>query len=326
VDGLAGAVRGPRVTLLTPVYNEEASLGNFELRVREVLFSRKEYDFEVLFIDDGSRDSSWSIIESLARREPRFKGIRLSRNYGSHIAISAGFANAQGDAVGILACDLQDPPEVILAFIEKWRAGAQIVWGRRRARKDRYWRVLTSRVFFGLLKRHAMPRDSQFTTGSFLLVDRHVAACFCDFQEHNRITFALIAWTGFEQAVVEYDRQPRLTGTSGWTFSKMLKAMYDAFIGFSTLPIRLMTVLGLCTSLVTFPFSIYILVRRIVGNPLRGYTSIMLVITLLFGLQFLLMGIVGEYLYRIYAEVVRRPLYFISRKTEAHSSTEAPPR
>lgn len=309
------SVTRPRITILTPVYNEEACLPLYEHAITRTLLTQSAYDFRVLLIDDGSADRSWQLIRDLCARNPRFQGLRLSRNYGSHVALSAGFAHADGDAVATLACDLQDPPEVILAFLARWQAGAHIVWGHRRSREDALWRRLTSHLFFRLLRRFAMPQGSAFTTGSFFLIDHKVAACFRQFQEHNRITFALVAWTGFEQAIVSYDRKQRAAGQSGWNVQKMLKTMYDAFIGFSTLPIRLMTLCGISLSVLTVPLLAYVTVSWLAGDPLRGWSSVMFILTLFFGIQFLLLGIVGEYLYRIYTEVVRRPLYFISEQT-----------
>jgi dolichol-phosphate mannosyltransferase len=310
VDVVALAAR-PRVTIITPVYDERENLARFESRVAECLLSRADCDFRVLFIDDGSGDGSWDQISSICSRDPRFSAIRLSRNYGSHVALSAGFAAAGADAVATLACDLQDPPEVILEFVAAWRRGAKIVWGRRRTRQDGAWRALASQVFQELLAR-AMPRGSKFTTGSFLLVDRLVTQCFNQFQEHNRITFAIVAWTGFEQAVVDYDRLPRTGGRSKWSYGRLLKTMYDAFVGFSLLPIRVMTIAGLSVSMLAVGLLVYVLLAWLTGRPAPGWTSQMLLLAFFFGIQFLLMGIIGEYLYRIYAEVVRRPLYFVS--------------
>jgi dolichol-phosphate mannosyltransferase len=300
------------VTVITPVYNERENLPAYAQRVTAVLLGRDDYDFTVLFVDDGSDDGSWEQIQSICRKERRFSGIRLSRNYGSHIALSAGFAAADGDAIATLACDLQDPAEVVLEFLEQWRRGAKIVWGRRRTRQDGAWRAFASRMFQRLLARFAMPKGSKFTTGSFLLVDRQVAQCFNQFQENHRITFAIVAWTGFEQAVVDYDRQPRALGRSKWSFRLMLKTMYDAFVGFSMLPIRVMTLTGLLVFLLALAILGYLVFAWLVGQPAPGWTSQMFLLALFFGLQFLLMGITGEYLYRIYAEVVRRPLYFVS--------------
>jgi glycosyltransferase involved in cell wall biosynthesis len=306
----------PIVLLLTPVYNESAGLDAYEAGVTRTLLSRNDCDVRVLFIEDGSSDDSWRKICAIAARDARFRGIRLSRNYGSHIALSAGFASiGEAAAVATLACDLQDPPEVVSEFIDRWKAGADIVWGKRVSRDEPFIRIMTSRMFESLIRKHAMPPHSRFTTGSFLMVDRQVAECFAQFQEHNRVTFALVAWTGFREEVVEYQRQRRRTGRSGWTYGRMVKTMYDTLIGFSQTPIRLMTVTGGLVSLLTIPMAAYLLYHRIVGQPILGWTSVMLPMTLFFGLQFLMMGIVGEYLYRIYAEVVRRPLYFVSDTT-----------
>jgi dolichol-phosphate mannosyltransferase len=314
----------PTVLVLTPVYNEAAGLDAYEEAVRQTLFSRTDCAVSVLFIEDGSSDDSWGRISGLAARDARFRGIRLSRNYGSHIALSAGFANI-GDAAAVatLACDLQDPPEVVGQFIDAWREGADIVWGKRVSRAESPLKVSTSRLFEWLIRRHAMPRGSRFTTGSFLLVDRKVAECFARFQEHNRVTFALVAWTGFAESVVEYHRQRRRSGVSGWTYGRMLKTMYDTFIGFSLMPIRIMTITGAVVSLLTIPLAAFFLYVYVSGRPLPGWTSVMLALTVFFGLQFLMMGVVGEYLYRIYAEVVRRPLYFISASTEEREAASA---
>jgi dolichol-phosphate mannosyltransferase len=311
---------GPRplILILTPVFNETAGLDAYEHEVRGTLLSRTDCRIQVLFIDDGSTDDSWEKICGIAARDSRFRGIRLSRNYGSHIALSAGFSQmGDADAVATLACDLQDPPEIVSRFIDVWKDGADIVWGKRTTRDEAWVRIWTSRTFERLIRRYAMPRRSRFTTGSFLLADRRVAECFAQFQEHNRVTFALVAWTGFSQSVVEYERGRRRTGSSGWTYGRMVKTMYDTFIGFSQTPIRVMTVAGAVVSLLTIPMAGYIIYHRLAGHPILGWTSTVLPLTLFFGLQFLMMGVVGEYLYRIYAEVVRRPLYFISASTNA---------
>ena len=308
----------PSVVVITPVYNEEASLFVYEEEIRKILFSVPGYDFRVLFVDDGSADNSWKIIQQICERDGRFQGVRFSRNHGSHIALCAGFDFADADILCTLACDLQDPPEVIIEFLKKWEGNAKIVWGKRRSREDKSWRIFSSNFFYTLMRRFAMPKGSKFTTGSFFLVDRVVADCFRKFQEFNRITFAIVAWTGFEQDVVEYDRKKRVTGVSGWNFSKMIKVMYDAFIGFSSMSIRIMTLSGAGVSLLTFVAMIYLIISWLSGNPLPGWTSVMVMLSFFFGFQFFLMSIVGEYLYRIYSEVVRRPLYFVSEQVNCY--------
>jgi dolichol-phosphate mannosyltransferase len=308
--------RPPRITIITPVHNEAENLPRYEKTVGATLFSRAEYEFNILLVDDGSTDNSWELICGMAARDARFRGMRLSRNFGSHIALSAGFLQApDADALATLACDLQDPPEVILEFLDKWRSGARIVWGHRRTRDDPAWRLWSSWLFTRLVRRFAMPPGSRFATGSFLLVDRRVADCFRQFNEHNRITFALVAWTGFSQEVVEYDRQARRAAQSSWNFAKMMKAMYDTFLGFSSMPVRLITWAGILTSLLAAALALYVLIAWLTGAPIAGWSSLMLGLAGFFAIQFFLTSIMGEYLYRIYAEVTRRPLYFISEET-----------
>ena len=307
----------PLISIITPVFNEAESLHAYRESVEKTLLQNPELDLEIIFVDDGSTDGSWSIIEDFCADDHCFQGLRLSRNFGAHAALSAGISYAQGDAVATLAADLQDPPAVILQFLDKWRNGVQIVWGRRRTREDSAWRLLTSALFFRLLRRYAMPRGSKFTTGSFFLIDRRVVDCFLQFPERHRITFALVAWTGFKQDVVLYDRQRRAAGRSGWNLGRMWKAMYDAFIGFSDLPARLMTYAGATTFVLGLSFSVFLILRRWLAEPVPGWTALMVVLLAFFGLQFLMLGLVGEYLYRIYSEVTRRPLYFVSQRLEA---------
>lgn len=307
------SVRLRRVTIVTPVYNEEASLHAYRAEVSRVLFARRDVHFEVLFVDDGSADRSWSIIEQFCRESARFKALRLSRNFGAHTALSAGIDHARGDAVATLACDLQDPPETLLDFVEKWRRGAQIVWGHRRTRAEERWRIWMSSMFFSLIRKYAMPRGSKFTTGSFFLIDRVVADCFRQFREHNRITFALVAWTGFDQDIALYDRQARKAGISGWTFGRMIKAMYDTFIGFSNLLPRLFTVLGAFVFLANIPYTLYLILNYVFFTPLPGWTGLMVALCAFFGLAFLMLGMMSEYLHRIYLETTGRPLYFVAR-------------
>lgn len=309
------------ITILTPVFNEEASLAQYTQQVREVILERPDattdgLDFRVLFIEDGSRDASWAMIQDICKQDGRFRGIRLSRNFGSHMALTAGFDQADTDAACTLACDLQDPPETVLEFAQAWRNGASIVWGKRRTRKDAGWRMATSHVFFELLRRFAMPKGSKFTTGSFLLVDKSVVQCLRRFREQNRITFALVAWTGFDQATVEYDRKERFAGKSGWTFSRMIKTFYDAFISFSAVPVRLITWLGLFVSMSSVFILSYLVFNWLSGTPTPGWSSTMFALTGFFGLQFMVLGIIGEYLQRIHAESLGRPLYFISQATD----------
>lgn len=302
----------PLISIVTPIFNEGAAVDAYHQRTQEVFVDDEHCRYEFVLVDDGSSDDSWARISMIADADPRVRALRLSRNFGSHTALTAGIVHASGDAVATLAADLQDPPETVLEFVARWKQGARIVWGRRKTRDETAWRVMASSVFFRLIKRYAMPRGSLFTTGSFLLIDRKVVECFKQFPERNRITFALVAWTGFDQEVVDYDRRRREVGQSKWSFSRMLKAMYDTFIGFSEAPARIMTWVGIATSALTVPVLGYLIINWWLTDTVPGWTGIMVLMTAFFGLQFLMMGLVGEYLYRIYSESTRRPLYFVS--------------
>jgi glycosyltransferase involved in cell wall biosynthesis len=320
------ARKRPHIAVITPTYNEEASLPDYEDRVKKVLLSNPEYDFTVLLVDDGSKDATWRLICEMHARDSRFSGMRLSRNFGSHVALSAAIATTSGDALATLACDLQDPPETVLEFARKWSEGAQIVWGKRAERDDAFLRVVTSAFFYRILKRFAMPPGSKFSTGSFFLIDHKVAQCFREFQETHRIAFALVAWTGFDQAVVSYNRKKRERGKSGWNYSKMVQTMFDAVLGFSSLPTRIITGAGFAAFTLAIGIICYLATNYMLKRPVPGWTSSMLTLSLFFGIQFLILGIMGEYLHRIYFEVTRRPLYFISDRIGAAPSTCPAPR
>ncbi|MFH0780850.1 MAG: glycosyltransferase family 2 protein [Pseudomonadota bacterium] len=300
-----------KITIVTPVYNESESLVRYHETIERQLFGLNGYDFNVILIDDGSEDNSWDIIKKICEVDKRFSAHRLSRNMGSHIAICCGLDSANGDAIAVLACDLQDPPEVLLKMIERWEWGADIVWGRRVSRNEARWRIISSQFFAVLLKRFAMPKGSKFTTGSFLVMDAKVLSYVRKFREHNRITFAIVAWTGFSQDVVNYERPARESGQSGWKLASMFKAMYDAFIGFSLFPVKCITTLGVLLSVGNLLFILYLVVSWMFGDPRPGWTSLMAFNSLLFGILFLMLGIIGEYLARIYSEVVARPLFCI---------------
>jgi polyisoprenyl-phosphate glycosyltransferase len=306
----------PVVQILTPLYNEEKCFDIYVETVERVLLSRPDVEYRCLLVDDGSTDGTWELIEQQCRLSPRFRGLHLSRNFGAHTAETAGLDLCDADAVAVLSADLQDPPEVILAFVEAWRQGADVVFGRRRMREDSRWRVLTSKAFEALLRRFAMPNGSKFATGGFLLMDRKVVECVRQMREANRLIFGLVAWTGFRQVVVEYDRQRRAAGRSAWSVGRMIKSMYDGLIGFSgTIP-RAVTILGAFFSLIGFIASLYFLLNAIFFSPLPGWSTIMVILSLFFGIVFMILGTICEYLLRIYVESTRRPLYFIAADTD----------
>ena len=303
------------LSIITPIYNEQESLPHYIKVVSEQLLSNLNLNVEVIFIDDGSVDESWNIIQDLTSRDNRFKGIKLSRNFGAHSAISAGIAYSKADGLVMLACDLQDSVEAIHEFIRKWQEGYQIVWGKRISRKDPTWRIICSKVLHRLLVRYAFSAQTNFQTGSFFLIDRVVANAYRTFSEKNRLAFALVAWSGFRQTFVEYIRVERKAGKSGWTFGKMLRSSYDLFLGYSHIPVRIITMSGVILCSVAMTVLAYVLLSWVGGKPLPGYTSLMATIMFFFGFQSLILGLIGEYLFRIYIEVINRPLYLISDTT-----------
>src|SRR4051812_710179 len=294
----------PKLIVITPVYNEAAILPQYVEAVTKTLLSRPDFDARVLLVDDGSDDESWPFIQQFVASSDRLSAVRLSRNFGAHTALTAGFDHIppDADAVATLACDLQDPPEVILGFLEEWRAGADIVWGARRTRAESGWRQAASRFLEGTLRRYAMPRNSRFQTGSFLLVDRKVVECFRQFREHARSTFALVAWTGFDQAVVSYDRRPRTAGRSGWTFLQMVNSAYDVFMGFSLVPAKLFAVLGFLMFFGSVAAGIYLVTTWFFQDVQPGWTGLITTMTLCFGILFMMVGFIFEYLSRILVE------------------------
>ena len=197
------------------------------------------------------------------------------------------------------SADLRDPPEVILKFVQAWKEGASVVWGHRRSRRDTAWRKLASSAFEWLIRRYAMPKGSKFATGGFFLIDRRVVQCFCQMREASRATYALVAWTGFDQAIVSYDRQARVAGKSGWSFGRMMHSFYDVVMSFSPLPANLVSLLGLGTSLLSVSALLYLVIDWLLHSKVPGWTGIMATMTFFFGLLFLMVGMMAEYLYRI---------------------------
>jgi glycosyltransferase involved in cell wall biosynthesis len=272
----------PVVQILTPLYNEEKCFQIYVEAVESVLLARTDVEYRCLLVDDGSTDQTWELIQRQCDNSPRFRGLRLSRNFGAHTAETAGLDLCEADAVVILSADLQDPPEVVSSFVEAWRQGADVVFGRRRMREDSRWRVLASKVFEALLRRFAMPKGSKFATGGFLLMDRKVVECVRRMREANRLIFGLVAWTGFRQAVVEYDRQRRVAGRSAWSVGRMVKSMYDGLIGFSgTIP-RAVTLLGAFFAAIGLIAALYFLLNAVFFDPLPGWSTIMVMLSLFF--------------------------------------------
>lgn len=304
----------PLLSVVVPVHNEEANLPRLHDEVTRVLQALGGLDWEFVFVDDGSRDRSLEIILDLHRTDPRVRAIRFPRNFGSHIAIAAGIDHCHGDAAVIMAADLQDPPSVLPAFIDSWRSGHDIVWGARAGRDDGAFRALLMRAFYRLVRRFAIPSYPAGGTGSFCLIGRQVIETFRQCKERNRLTFGLIAWSGFRQAEIPYHRPSREAGVSSWKTGRLVKSAVDTFVGFSFVPIRVISYFGLLVSALSFLMGLYVLLNRVMfGTKVEGWTSVMLAVLVIGGVQLVMIGVLGEYLWRVLEEARARPLYVLER-------------
>jgi polyisoprenyl-phosphate glycosyltransferase len=304
----------PVVSIVVPVLNEEANLQRFHQAVSDVMASIGGCEWEFVFVDDGSRDRSFEVIEQLRLRDDRVSGLRFPRNFGSHVAIAAGIDYCRGDCAAIMAADLQDPPEMLREFVGRWREGYDVVWGARASRDDGAVRSWLMSAFYAAVRRFAIPTYPKGGTGSFCLISRKVAETFRQCTERNRLTFGLIAWSGFRETQVPYHRPPRAAGASSWTFGRLVKSAIDTFISFSFLPIRAISYFGLVVSFLSFVFGFYVIINKLVyGTHVEGWTSVMLAVLLLGGVQLTMIGVLGEYLWRILDETRGRPLYIIDR-------------
>jgi len=304
----------PLITIVVPVFNERDNLRGFHGAVNAVLTAIGDYDWEFVFVDDGSRDGSFEVLKELGAADARVRALRFPRNFGSHVAIAAGIDYCKGDAAVIMAADLQDPPELVRDFVGRWRDGFDVVWGARTGRDDGRLRSWGMSLFYRLVRRFAIPTYPKGGTGSFCLISKPVIEAFRECTERNRLTFGLIAWGGFKETAVPYHRPRRLVGSSSWTLGKMVKSAIDTFVSFSFLPIRAISFLGLVVSGLSFLFGFYVIVNKLwFGTRVEGWTSVMLAVLVLGGVQLVMIGVLGEYLWRILDEARGRPLYIIER-------------
>lgn len=304
----------PSASFVVPVFDEEAGLEAFYERCRDVatgLFDR----WEIVFVDDGSRDGSGDVLRALNARDPRVHVVRLARNFGSHTAIAAGLDHATGDVAVVLAADLQDPPELIGDLLASWREGYDVVWAVREGRAESLPRRIVARTFYALIRKLALPTYPKTGTGSFCLIDKRVVEAVRMFPERNRVTFGIVSWTGFPQAQVPYERPPRQTGSSHWSLGMMIKAAVDTLVSFSYAPIRFVSVVGLIAAAIGFLAAVYLVVASLAfGAAVVGWPSLIVSVLLFGGLNLLILGILGEYIWRVAEEVKQRPLYIVSER------------
>jgi len=305
----------PLVSIVVPVHNEQENLERLYDEVNRVLAGIGGLEWEFLFVDDGSRDRSFDIVRELHARDQRVLALRFPRNFGSHVAIAAGLDHCRGDAAIIMAADLQDPPELLPTLIAEWTAGSDIVWAARAGRDDGAVRRVLTRAFYRLVRRFAIPTYPAGGTGSFCLISAPVVETFRECKERNRLTFGLIAWSGFKQTEVPYRRPQRDAGRSSWTAGRLVKSAVDTFVGFSFTPIRAISYFGVGVSLVSFLVGLYLLINKLAfGTKVEGWTSVMLAVLVLGGVQLVMIGVLGEYLWRVLEEARARPLYVLERR------------
>ena len=302
----------PTFSIVAPVYNEEALIAEFCRRVVAALEPLGE-PFEVILVNDGSRDRSPEIMREIHARDPRIKVLNFSRNFGHQIAITAGTDYARGQAVVVIDSDLQDPPEVIPEMIARWREGYQLIYGVRSEREgETAFKLATASLFYRLIRKITNV-DIPLDTGDFRLMDRKVVDALKSMREHHRFMRGLSVWVGFRQTGVEYKRDARKAGETKYPLRKMLKFAMDGITAFSYLPLQLATYFGFTIAgLSVLGIIAVILLRVITGSELAGQATTLVAVLFIGGVQLIFLGIIGEYLGRIYDEVKRRPLYIVA--------------
>lgn len=305
----------PLISIVTAFLNEEANLPLLRQRLAKVL-QTVSGDYEIVLIDDHSSDGSAAIAREWAQSDPRVRYIRLSRNCGSHAAFSAGLSACKGDCAILLAADLQDPPETIPELMGQWQQGNKVVWAVRAAREGESWATkLGAGAYYRMMRRIALPQMPK-TGADFLLIDRAVIDAYNAIPEKHTSFLAMILWMGFRQTSIEYVKEARNAGVSKWSFRKKAKLWVDSIISFTYAPIRWMSLMGACISLLGFIYAVVVVINAIQGHPIAGWSSLMIVVLLLGGFQLLMLGLLGEYLWRTFDEVRGRPRYIIEEDSQ----------
>jgi len=310
--------RRRKISILIPAYNEQEVLERLYVRLDRLTKETPQYDFEFMFINDGSRDHTLRIIKSYAEKDSRVAYVNLSRNFGKEIAMAAGFDYVTGDATVIIDADLQDPPELIPKMIKHWEEGYDDVYARRSSRAGESWlKKATSEAFYKILQK-STTIPIQRDTGDFRLLDRRCVKALREFRESQRYTKGMFSWVGYKKKEILYDRDPRAAGETKWNYRKLLNFAIDGITSFTTAPLRFSSLMGIIISAIAFIYIIVIIVRTIIFGPDQaGYPSMMAAILFLGGVQLLSIGIIGEYVGRIFNETKHRPLYFVEEYHEA---------
>ncbi|ODP30439.1 Dolichyl-phosphate beta-D-mannosyltransferase [Paenibacillus nuruki] len=302
-----------RYSIVVPVYNEEAVVLECYRRLTEVMQQTHE-SYELIFVNDGSRDQTASIVNQLCASDASVKWIDFSRNFGHQIAITAGMDHAQGEAIVVIDADLQDPPELILQMIEKWKEGFDVVYATRAERKgETGFKKWSASMFYRTLNKLS-DIDIPLDTGDFRLIDRKVCEAMKTMKENNRFVRGLVSWVGFRQTSISYVREERFAGETKYPLKKMIRFASDALVAFSLKPLKLASILGSVVSLFSFFYLIFVLAQKLLHfSTTPGWASIVATILFLNGIILVILGLIGEYIGRIYDEVKQRPLYLIQQ-------------
>lgn len=302
-----------KISIIIPAYNEEESLPMLRDRIEKLMNSMKNYNFEILFVNDGSKDKTIEIIKKMREEDSRINYVDFSRNFGKEIAMIAGLDYATGDCVIFMDADLQDPPELIPELVKYWEQGYDDVYAKRRSRKGETWlKKFTSKMYYKVLQKTTRI-EIQKDTGDFRLLDRRCVNALKKLRESERNTKSMFSWIGYKKKEVLYDRDPRIAGTTKWNYIKLIDLAIDGITSFTTSPLRLSTYIAIPTFLVLFVYFIYVIVKCfVIKQAIQAFQAIILLILLFSGVQILLFGIVGEYLGRIFNETKNRPLYLVN--------------
>ena len=314
------------VTILVPAYNEQEVLHLLYDRLEKLMNENTNYDFEVLLVNDGSKDKTFEIMQELREKDKRFCYLNLSRNFGKETAMIAGLDYCKGDAVVIIDADLQDPPELIPEMIKYWEEGYDDVYAKRKSREGETWlKKFTSKMYYRVLQGFTRI-EIQKDTGDFRLLDRRCVEALKSMRENQRYTKGLFSIIGYNKKEILYDRDPRAAGQTKWNYGKLIDLSIDGITSFTTSPLRWAALIGCGVSVIGFVYMLYmlyIIIKTIVtGIDVPGYASLMVVILFLGGIQLIFLGIIGEYLGRTFNESKHRPLYFIERYNETKETNE----
>ncbi len=312
----------PVLSLVLPVFNEEDVIPELRSRLEAFL---KELDVasEVVFVDDGSSDRSCELLKAACAEDARFRLVSFSRNFGHQRAITAGVDFARGEAVVVMDADLQDPPAVVLEMVERWREGYDVVYGRRRHREgETFFKLVTAKIFYRVFAA-MIPIEVPLDTGDFRLMSRRVVLTLRGLRETHRFVRGLVAWLGFKQTAVLYDRPGRFAGETKYPLRKMLRFAVDGITSFSILPLRFAAYLGVFISIAAIGYAAWAVYAKYVRHDaVQGWTALVVLVALLASVQLLMIGVLGEYIGRIYEEVKRRPLYVVKEKVNVEADDD----